>query len=267
MIKNNTEKPQKVINEVNRQSGIGVIAHPVEKGSPLVYNGRTYEWIDWTVQGFQGIEIWNFLSQYKDGFTGILKTIYLLFYPHAALTGPYKKTMTIFDNYQKKGNRVMALGSSDAHGIQFKLRPFIMTVAPYELCLRCINTHILTDKKLTGDVLTDKKIIYNSLKKGNTWISYDYFKNSKGFRFELRKGTEVWPMGSQVKYKKDLQIKIKTPADAKIRLIKNGTPWQKSRGRKHTFSGIGKGVYRVEAFHRHLLKYRPWIYSNSIWVY
>ncbi len=266
VVENNTSKPQEVIDEVNRQGGIGVIAHPVEKGTPLFYDGRTYEWVDWTVEDFQGIEIWNFLSQYKDSFTNIPAALFFLIYPHLALTGPYKKTMEIFDNYQKKGKNIIAFGGSDAHGIKLKLGPIKITVAPYDLSFKCINMHILTGKKLTGDPAGDKGIIYNSLRKGNAWISYDYFKNSRGFRFELKKGTRVWPMGSQVPYQNDLQIKIKTPLKAKIKVIKNGSLWQQKKGHSHTFYGIDKGIYRVEAYHCHLWGYRPWIFSNSIIV-
>jgi len=126
--------------------------------------------------------------------------------------------------------------------------------------------HILTEKELTGDFTADKHIVYKALKEGNSWIGYDYFKNSKGFRYELQCDGQSWPIGSKVEYKKNIHFNIKTPVFAKVKLIKNGTPWRHSCGRVHTFSDIGKGVYRVEAYHKHGFGYRPWIFSNSIWV-
>lgn len=46
VIANNDESPQVVIDEVNRQQGIGIIAHPLKKGPATIrrvepMNGRT----------------------------------------------------------------------------------------------------------------------------------------------------------------------------------------------------------------------------------
>ena len=78
-VKNNNENPQMVIDEVNWQHGIGIIAHPFEKGSPLFADGISFEWTDWGVSGFQGIEIWNFTSQWKDHVTSTIKGLWLVF--------------------------------------------------------------------------------------------------------------------------------------------------------------------------------------------
>lgn len=266
VIKDNVSNPQKVIDEVNLQKGIGIIAHPVEKGSPLFHNGRTYEWNEWSVHGFQGIEIWNFLSQWRDGVTGVLKGLYLLFNPHAALIGPYKKTMAILDRYQLQGERILAFGGSDAHGTKIKAGPFTITISPYELCFKCINMHILTDEKLSGDVKLDKQIVYKALKDGSSWVAYDYFKNSKGFRFNIKGKEKTANIGNEILQSKNIFAEVETPYQAKVNLLKNGHPWKASRGTKHIFKNILPGVYRVEVFHRHGLGYRPWIYSNPIWV-
>ena len=182
------------------------------------------------------------------------------------MSGPFAKTMKIFDRLQKNGENIVAFGGSDAHGIVIKLGPLKIPIDPYELALRCINMHILSEKKLTGDLLADKKTVYTALRKGRTWIAYDYFLKSTGFKFELRSDNKTWPIGSQVKYQPNLWIKAKTPAKAKIHLIRNGELWQKSRGLNHTFTGISKGIYRIEAFHKHFLKTRHWITTNSIQV-
>lgn len=260
-------KAQKVIDEVNLQKGIGIIAHPDEKGSPFYENYKTYRWNDWSVHGFQGIEVWNFLSQYKDEITGIFKGIYLLFFPHAALKGPYKETLDKLDNYQKKDLKIFAYGGSDAHGIKIKLGPILLlTISPYDLCFKCINTHIISDKKLSGNTNTDKELVYQSLRQGRFWISYDYFKNSKGFQFLIRSPREKWLMGEDLPYQKSLYAEIKTPYKALVKLIKDGQIYGESRGRAHRFPITKKGVYRIEAYHKHLFSYRLWIFSNPIWV-
>lgn len=260
-------KPQIVIDQVNQQGGIGIIAHPDEKGSPLYQNYKTYKWTDWTVTGFQGIEVWNFLSQYKDEMTGILRGICLLFFPHAALKGPYKETLQRLDSYQKKGFRIFAYGGSDAHGIKIKLGPVpLFTISPYDLCFKCINTHVISDKKLSGNSGADKNIIYQALRKGRFWIGYDYFKSSKGFEFSLQSPRGKWLMGDETVVQEDLKAWVKTPHKAVIKLFKDGKLYGESQGRNHSFRIEKSGVYRVEAYHKRLCNYRLWILSNPIWV-
>ncbi|QGT99126.1 hypothetical protein SYNTR_0533 [Candidatus Syntrophocurvum alkaliphilum] len=267
VIPNNVDKPQKVIDEVNAQKGIGIIAHPIEKGSHLYENNKTYEWKDWNVNNFQGIEVWNYLSQWRDGINNIFKAIYLYFYPHAALKGPYKEIMKIYDEFQKKGSEVCLYGGSDAHGTTVKIGPVKLTISDYEFSFKCINTHILTTKKLRRNLAEDKLLIYEALKNGSSWISYDYFKNSSGFRFKLNALEKTWYMGEKAKYEKNMYITVKTPYKAKVNILKDGEIVHVSKGKKHIYNNITPGTYRVECYHKHLLGYRPWIYSNSIRVY
>lgn len=257
---------QIVIDEVNRQHGIGVIAHPDEKGSPLYRNYQTFRWNDWSVQGFQGIEVWNFLSQFKDEVTGVLKGIYLLCFPQAALKGPYKETIARLDQYQQN-HKVFAFGGSDAHGIKVKLGPVpIVTISPYDFCFRCINTHIISAKKMTGDFEADKKNVYEALRQGRFWISFDYYKNSRGFEFVIRNPEKKWLMGDEVPWQQGLYAEIKTPYKALIKLLKDGQVIGEDYGQASRFSINKTGVYRVEVSHKHLGGYQWWIFSNPLWV-
>lgn len=263
----NNGPAQDVINAVNRQQGIGIIAHPDEKGSPLYDQHRNYKWNDWSVQGFQGIEVWNFLSQFKDEVTGILKGLYLLFFPSAALQGPCKETVARLDDYQRQNHRVFAYGGSDAHGIKIKLGPVkVVTISPYDFCCQCINTHIISEKKMTGEKENDQQIIYEALRQGRFWIGMDYYKSSQGFKFIIQAAEKTWWMGDTVPWQKGLQAEIKTPQPARVKLVRDGRIIGESRGRAHRFPVNDRGVYRVEAYHRHLCGERWWIFSNPLWV-
>ncbi len=257
---------QTVIEEVNKQQGIGIIAHPDEIGSPLYQNYRTFKWNDWSVTGFQGIEVWNYLSQFKDEVTGVLRGIYLLCFPQAALKGPYKETITRLDQYQQK-QKIFAFGGSDAHGIKVKAGPvLVLTISAYDFCFRCINTHIITDKKMTRVPETDKEIIYEALRKGRFWISFDYYKSSRGFDFTIRSPEQKWFMGDDVPWQPGLYADIKTPYKAQVKLMKDGQLYGENYGSKHRFPVNKKGVYRVEALHKHFFGSQWWIFSNPIWV-
>lgn len=263
----NVDYPQKVIDDVNAQNGIGIIAHPFEKGSPLFHDRRTYQWTDWSVQGFQGIEVWNFLSQWRDGITGIIKGIYLLINPHSAfIQGPYKEALAMLDKYQEKGEEIFLTGGSDAHNSLIKIGPLNLRISPYDLCFKCINMHILSEYRFSGNFLEDKEICYNALRKGSSWVAYDFFKNSQGFSFIIKFGNKEWGMGETVPLQEYLLAEVKTPYKARVVLLRNGEYWESSKGQKHEFKRIKEGVYRVEVYHPQGLRYHPWIFSNSIWV-
>ena len=266
VVANNEHNPQVVIDEVNRQQGIGIIAHPFEKGSPYYQKGRTYEWKDWAVSDFQGIEIWNYISQFRDECTSVLKSIYLIFNPVAGLSRPCSKALNILDQLQTRVQKIFAYGGSDAHGMIIRVGPLPVSISPYNLCFHLINIHILSKRRLSGDLQLDKEQVYEALKQGRSWIACDYYHPSDGFRFELHNDTESWPIGTTVKYSANLKIFVKTPAPARVVLLHNGRYQETSQGKSHYFTNLQPGVYRVEAYLKDKFRYRPWIYTNPIWI-
>lgn len=262
----NTECPQQVIDQVNRLGGFGVIAHPIEKGSPFYENGRTYPWLDWNVSGFQGIEIWNFLSQWRDGITGFFRALWLLFRPVAGLTGPYPELMFKLDQYHKQGQPVMFYGGADAHGDCVKIGIFNIKISPYDLCFKMINVHIITESALSGNEQKDIKLVYTALRQGLSWVACDYYKSSRGFVFELRSKHNSWLPGQRTAYQDGMYLYVYTPFPARVLIIKDGQTIRVSYGNKHILRNITSGVYRAEIYIRHLFKYRSWIFPNPIWV-
>lgn len=266
VVENNTDHPQQVIDAVNRLGGIGIIAHPLEYLASFLENDMLYTWQDWSVNGFQGIEIWNLLSQWKGSVTNFWKAIYYVINPQAALFGPYPEVMQRFDRYQQQGKKIVAWGGSDAHAPEIKLGPWKINIIPYEFSFRSINMHVLLPRKLSRDLVVDKQLVYNALRQGRCWVANDYYKSSRGFSFELCAGPKKWLMGDSVPGQENMQIKVNTPYKARVKLIKNGVLAGTSEGSKHVFRQIKPGVYRVEAALSHSRRFSPWIYSNSIWV-
>jgi hypothetical protein len=267
VVPDNENQPQKVIDEVNQQNGIGIIAHPVERGSKFYHNGLVFEWTDWSVQGFQGIEIWNYLSRWRDELTSIFSGLLLIMRPAISLhEGPYSQTLDILDRYQFNGQRVFAYGGSDAHGIRIRLPLINVDIGSYEEGFRSINTHILSEQPLQGSLAHDKKLIYTALAEGNSWVGCDYYKDSRGFRFLAQSPQGKWGMGSVVPYHDNITLRVQTPHHARVALMRNGKPWSFSQGHHHRFPVNRLGVYRIEAQHRRILKWQPWIFSNPIWI-
>lgn len=266
-IPDNDSHPQQVIDSVNQQQGIGIIAHPIEKGSKYYRDGLTFPWTDWSVQGFQGIEIWNHLSSWRDGLTGLLSSLLLLLKPSLSLhKGPYRRVLNILDHYQSQGHPVFAYGGSDAHGMKIKLPMTSIKIGSYEQGFRSINMHLLTAQATQGDLIYDRNLIYQALAKGNSWVGCDYYINSRGFRFMAQSPRGKWGMGSTLPYHDDVVLQVKTPHSAQVRLLHNGKFGISSQGCKHRFNVSRPGVYRVEALHRRGWRWQPWIFSNPIWI-
>lgn len=267
VVPDNESNPQQVINGVNQQQGIGIIAHPFEKGSKFYHNGLTFLWTDWSVQGFQGIEIWNHLSRWRDELTGILKGLLLVFKPSLALhQGPYRETLKILDHYQGQGQRVFAYGGSDAHGIKIKLPLISIEIGSYEEGFRSINMHVLSEQPKQNNLEHDRELIYHALSEGNSWVGCDYYRSSRGFRFEAQSSRGKWGMGTTIPWHRGIELYVKTPYPARVLMLRNGELWAKSQGTKHRFPVNRPGVYRVEAEHRRGWSWQPWIFSNPIWI-
>lgn len=264
VVEDNDEHPQMVIDQVNQQKGIGIIAHPVEKGSPCIMEGRTYPWTDWGVKGFQGIEIWNFLSRWRDGVQGLCSALYLLLYPAAGVGRPYPEVMTIWDELLKKDQPVMAYCGSDAHGSSLKIGPLRIPVLSYARSFRLLNVHILSPDPLRGDATQDASVVYDCLRRGRFWMACDYPVKSRGFCCQVESGEQIYMMGSRIPWQPGTRLKVTTPRQASVQLIHNGQIYSQSTGREHLFPLSAKGVYRLEVLR--LPGKRPWIYTNPWWI-
>jgi hypothetical protein len=261
----NDDVPQQVIDGVRSQGGIGFLAHPFETGSPVYKNGKTYPWTDWQVTGFTGLDIWSYLSQWRDSISNIPKGFYLYFNPHQAFRrGPHQASLEIWDQLLQE-RMVVGIGCSDAHAIKINLGPWKPVLSDYYDCFRCINTHLTLNEPLSGDYQRDKAAIIQALQKGRCFVGYNFFRSAKGFRFVAESGGRLVNMGERATARGTV-LMVDTPSKAKVVLVKDGRPYLQNKGKKHRFRQLRPGIYRVEAHHWHGLGYRAWIYSNPIYL-
>ena len=164
----NRRTVQEVIDEVNAQGGFGFIAHPFEH-SPSFTGEPELPWIDWQVTGYSGLEIWNYMSEFKSYLHSLPRALLLIFFPQIAMTGPFR------------GQQTATVGQ---------------------------------------DI----------------------------------------PLGAGVDFE------ILSPLRAELRLIRDGELVARAQGSQLTYSTGEGGVYRVEAYRRHLLKRRGWVFTNPIYV-
>jgi len=259
------DDPQTLINAVQRSGGLSFIAHPVDPEMPA-FGETDISWEDWNVTGFTGIELWNGFSEFKTVAKGRLDAIYYAFFPQALPHGPLQRTLQIWDNLLSEGRRVVAIGGSDAHALHLSLGPLRRTVFPYEFHFSCINTHIFTSTRLTGDLLDDRKMVFDALGKGHCFIGYDLPASTHGFRFSAHGRSINAMMGDEIVAEGTVTLQAKLPHVAEIRLIKDGECIKKMKGEALTYIAKEPGAYRIEAYKHFLGKSRGWIFSNPIYV-
>ncbi|KKM12281.1 hypothetical protein SY88_03720 [Clostridiales bacterium PH28_bin88] len=266
-VPDNDLEPQKVIDAVKAQGGIGFIAHPFEEGSRLVDGGKTYPWEDWSVKGFDGICIWNYTSQWRDGVSSVPGAFYQVYASRQSpMKGACCRALAQWDK-ECQQRKVVAIGGSDAHAVTIHYGMFHPVIFPYRFLFRCVNTHVLLEKPLTGDLPEDKRLVYTALAEGRCFVAFDFYHSSKGFRFWAHNGRERAEMGGDVSLKEGVNLEVRLPGYALTRVIRNGTLIYEDRGRRISYRTHRAGVYRVEVWKR----FRPWktmgwIYSNPIYI-
>ena len=260
------DDPQLLINQVRDAGGLSFIAHPDDPAAPA-FNETDISWVDWSVQNFTGIELWNALSELKTVLPTRLHGAFLAYFPALVAHAPIPATIAKWDELLNAGRRVVAVGGSDAHAMHMRMGPLSRVVFPYEFHFRGVNTHILLTQPLSGESSADRKLIYEALAEGRCFIGYDLPASTRGFRFTAQGRNKTVVMGEKIPAKGGVTLQARLPQSAEIRLVKDGQLLQKwNRQTSCTHITTQPGVFRIEAYRNYLGKKRGWIYSNPIYV-
>jgi len=260
------DDPQRLFAATARAGGLAFIAHPVDPAMPLV-GEPDISWVDWDVEGYTGLEIWNALSEFK----GHLRTPWhLVFYAllfHQVAVAPYPEALRRWDDLLAEGRRVVGVGGADAHALKYHLGPWTITLFPYEKHFRAITTHLLLTEPLSGHEERDRHLIYQALRQGRAFVGYDLPASTRGFRFTATGQHGVATMGEQIAADGGVTMKIRLPRKAECRLIRHGHVVKRWRGRDVCALTVTEpGAYRVEAYLTAWGRRRGWIFSNPIYV-
>ncbi|MDX1663618.1 MAG: CehA/McbA family metallohydrolase [Candidatus Promineifilaceae bacterium] len=271
-------QPQTLIHATTDAGGYGFLAHPFELDLDL-FDGPNLGWHDWEVTGYTGLEIWNYMSSFKNEVARRLACLRvhhplyakiqvarMAFHPERHVTGPEEEVLAKWDELLAAGNRVAAVGNSDAHGTPMRLGPIRRTIFPYEFLFRTVNTHIVLDDELSGELAHDKKLVLQAIGRGRGWVGYDMAHPTNGFRFS-GKGVTKGIMGDEVELDTGATLQVLAPTKANIRLIHRGELVAEVRNEENlTYTPTEKGAYRVECTRLFEGRERGWIYSNPIYL-
>ena len=259
------DDPQTLINAVRSQGGLCFLAHPVDLALPA-FGETDITWEDWNVNGFTGIELWNGFSELKAVAKGKLTAIFRAFFPKTIPHGPPAQAIQLWDTLLAKGQRIVAVGGSDAHARHMSMGPLHRTIFPYDYHFSTINTHILTPTPLTSDLAQDRGMVFNALAAGHCFIGCDLFAPTRDFHFTAQAIKSIANMGDEIPVGGTITLHAKFPSRADVQLIKDGRCIRSLHGDTLTYLAAEPGVYRIEAYKFYLGKRRGWIFSNPIYV-
>jgi hypothetical protein len=257
---------QRLIDQVQRAEGLCFIAHPFDR--PLrTFNESGIVWNDWSVRGFTGIEIWNAFSELKEHVHSKWHAVFYAFFPHLIAHRPHPDTLRKWDEFLSQGKRVVAVGGSDAHALPMRLGIIRRTVFPYQFHFQGINTHLLVDKTLTGDLTDDRRRVIQAFRLGHAFVGYDLPAPTRGFRFYAQGRDRQAIMGDEIELYESVTFQIRLPMATKCRLVCNGEVVKSWQDRPIcAYIARQPGAYRVEAYIDYMGKKRGWIFSNPIYV-
>ena len=268
--------PRGVVEDVRRLGGFGVAAHPTSPRPALA-------WSDWSLP-VDGIEWINGDSQWRDdSLPGLLRAAggYWFRAPEslASLLARPERALARWDALAAE-RPVVGLGALDAHarlplgndgdgyggGIDLRF-------PGYEESFRTLAIRVELDRPLAGDAAADGAAVIRQMRAGRTYTAIDALASPVRFTYSGRTsdGGRV-RMGERAPPGRDLTLAVSLagPADATIRLLRNGRVVVEETGYAlaHAPAGAEPASYRVEVALPEAPGRPPvpWIASNPIYV-
>jgi hypothetical protein len=133
---------------------------------------------------------------------------------------------------------------------------------PYYRSFRNASTHVLAPK-------LDEPAIRSALKAGHAYVSHDWMGDATGFQFEAvdAAGKRLAGTGDEVRLSDGLKLTARLPLPAYVRLMHRGREVAKSEGKAEFEYAVKEaGAYRLEAWLKLDGEWRPWVFSNPVYV-
>lgn len=246
---------QEVVDEVLAQGGLALVAHP---------EGFT----DWTVTGFQGIEIFDTLDaamKRKWRWPKLFFDVIYSFrrYPEELYLTLLEKPLLHLDRWDEEIAKrpTVGVGGNDAHQ---NIRILGRQLDPYALSFKIVRTHLWIQE-------VSREGIFNALRSGHAYVAFDVIAEAGGVQVWAESPGADQPvvagiMGDRIEFREHLTLQVRSPIVGRMRLIRDGKLVAAAVSKHHGFRLDGPGAYRVEIWAPLRGEYRPWVYANPVYV-
>jgi hypothetical protein len=171
--------------------------------------------------------------------------------------------------------RAFAVAGNDAHanvGLSFQEQTgdklFEIKLDPYARSFRIVRNHVILEK---GQPLNVENLL-SALRAGHSFVAFDLFGDSTGFRFTADNGADRRVLGDEISLPVGGTVRLSSRSPVKCRTVffRNGQVAQEVKDSTEAALAVDRaGVYRVEVYLDQLGGYmegKPWIISNPIFV-
>jgi len=251
------KKVEEYLKKYAASEAICFAAHPFEERASSRF--RKYLWTDKKNDSFDGIEIWNYLSEWigklKPSFNGLL----FILFPSLFVKRPHPESIKFWDDLNKSGKRRSAIGSVDAHSEKFDKFGLNFSFLTHKTLFSSIRTNVL----ITENSSVDQQNILKALKKGNSYIVN--YKRGNPYNFYAgiaNQNGKSAVFGEELEFSEDLNYYFRLPKIARVKLFKDGEKIASKVDEKGKFKISQKGNYRLEVYR---FGY-GWIFTNNIYV-
>jgi len=266
--------PQGYINRVKAMGGFGFLAHPAEKRNYFT-DMQPYPWTKNDAYGFDGIEIWNQISDWMEQLRGrkiffpyrVMKfgvadaviELGKLFCPNRLIGNAPPELLARWDEVNRT-RFVSGIGGVDAHTRKFSFGPLSYRIFPIKTELRGIRTHLYIDESARHDESRIGGAILTAMRDGKGFISNFFRGDARGTRIFLQDAQNVieYPGRPANAPAFPMTLSANVPQKARIVMLRNGVEVEESIGKSAEWTITEPGVYRVEVYKGS----HAWIYSN-----
>ncbi len=255
--------PRNYINEVHNQGGICFVAHP-DESIKRENNQKPLRWEDWSIDSFDGIEIWNYLSDWTDQYTTKKIEIFQYINRHKIVKGPTKAVLKWWDELNKKSETPFpAIGGVDAHCFLLNYFGLRLKLAEYYDYFSTLNNVVSLEEPLSEDFPTAKEQILSALKNANFFIINRKAAKNRNFPeiFIESKDKQI-SVGNCYDLEKYSKLTVKLPEKSLIKLVWNGIYQEEFNTKSLEYELLQKGKLRLEIFCNNL----PYIFSNYFFI-
>jgi hypothetical protein len=212
-----------------------------------------------------GVELWSVVADVAEHCRGPRELAAFISRPDVAVMRPPAHNMAAWDELCLR-RRVVAIGGLGAHDAD-ETSPVGRVLSPLRNArfFRMLRTHLLCEKAPSGNVDTDRALVFGALRAGRCYLGRDSLAGTRGFRYYADGPGGFVPMGGEASAG-EWTLRVRLPFAANLRLMRDGREIERAKGSSFSAEAREPGVYRVEAELRVLGEPRTWIVSNPIYL-
>jgi hypothetical protein len=242
-----------------KDGALGILAHPDEVRNALKMH-PPYPWDDWSVEDFDGIELWNQMSEWTEKLTR-WNYLAMAFSPRKSIVAPTDRILAKWDELNMT-RKYVGLAGADAHAFSIRIWPFRFEIFPYKVHFKSLRCYILLPEKMSEDPDDAKRQVYDAIRDCRLFFANERWGSAEKFEFTGESGATRVCSGGRLESGAEAVLTVKLPEPATLRLVHNGQRIVETSADKLEYRVEADGIYRAEAWKGR----RGWIFSNHIRV-